>query len=116
MNRRSFSLILGAVLVQGLPHTSLHAAEKIDFGSPPAHDFRAAIGKIAIPPTAVPTLFEVLGAALTRFAPGEKFRIIVAIKEGVATARFHKLRSGEQWLAEDLESYQHEAIAFDDIG
>jgi hypothetical protein len=45
------------------------------------------------------------------------FRMITAIEfPGLAQAkpscvvRFHRLRSGQQWIAENLESYKHEAI------
>ncbi len=41
---------------------------------------------------------------------GSGFTIIVSWDGSNATVRFHKTRSGESWVATDLESYTDEAI------
>jgi len=46
---------------------------------------------------------------LRRFS-SEPFRIIVSVRARNCTLRFHKVRDGESWLADNLEGYE-EAIA-----
>jgi len=38
------------------------------------------------------------------------FRIIASVQGRHSTLRFHKVREGESWLAEDLDGYAEEAI------
>jgi hypothetical protein len=40
-----------------------------------------------------------------------EFNVIVGSDELSCTVRFHRVRAGEAWLADDLESYQDDAIA-----
>src|SRR5262249_229298 len=42
--------------------------------------------------------------------PGKQFKVIVATNESGCTVRFHLIRSGENWLSDDLENYGQEAI------
>jgi hypothetical protein len=39
------------------------------------------------------------------------FNVIVGTDELSCSVRFHRIRAGEAWLSDDLESYQDEAIA-----
>jgi hypothetical protein len=39
-----------------------------------------------------------------------ELRFIVSIRDHEATVRFHLIREGNQWLADDLNSYKNEAI------
>jgi len=41
---------------------------------------------------------------------GRSFQEIISIAEAECTVRFHQLRPGENWIAEDLERYGSEAI------
>jgi len=36
--------------------------------------------------------------------------VIVAVEVHGCTARFHQLRQGEAWIAEDLEGYADDAV------
>jgi len=38
------------------------------------------------------------------------FQVIVSVDDHECTIRFHQLRQGESWVAEDLEGYAEEAI------
>ena len=40
-----------------------------------------------------------------------EFNVIVGSDELSCSVRFHRVRAGEAWLSDDLESYQDEAIA-----
>jgi hypothetical protein len=42
--------------------------------------------------------------------PDKSFKVIVAINESGCALRFHLIRSGENWLSDDLEIYVQEAI------
>jgi hypothetical protein len=45
-----------------------------------------------------------------------QFRVIVALPEDDdCTVRFHQIRPGENWSAEDLEGYKSEAILVFDV-
>jgi len=44
----------------------------------------------------------------------DPFRIIVSVDGRTCTLRFHRLRDGESWLADDIEGYK-EAAAFVDV-
>jgi len=45
------------------------------------------------------------------------FRVIVSLadEERDCTVRFHQIRSGENWIAEDLEGYKSEALLVFDV-
>ncbi len=45
-----------------------------------------------------------LAAALERIYPDERFVVILSLGDS-CTVRFHKLREGQAWLADDLEGY-----------
>jgi hypothetical protein len=47
---------------------------------------------------------------LSHVANGPTFQVIVSVDDHECTIRFHKLRRGENWVADDLESYAEEAI------
>lgn len=42
--------------------------------------------------------------------PGKPFKVIVAATERGCGVRFHSVRQGEEWLANDLNGYSEEAI------
>lgn len=42
--------------------------------------------------------------------PGKPFKVIVAATAHGCGVRFHLMRSGEEWLASDLDGYKEEAI------
>ncbi|MHB1837545.1 MAG: hypothetical protein ACYCXW_21580, partial [Solirubrobacteraceae bacterium] len=52
----------------------------------------------------------VLAAALGDAYPDDEFVVIVGVSDS-CTVRFHKLRSAERWLAEDIESYQEAVLS-----
>jgi hypothetical protein len=62
-----------------------------------------------------------LQEALTPHTQDRRFRVIVSLSEDVAfpgsacTVRFHQIRPGEHWIAEDLEGYKSEAILVFDV-
>jgi hypothetical protein len=56
------------------------------------------------------SLAKDLGTLLRRSFPTEQFRIIVSLEKSHCTVRFHKIRPGQQWLFDDLEGYQEEAL------
>src|ERR1700730_404830 len=59
-----------------------------------------------------------LKEALTPLTPGRQFRVIVALSEDNAsgcTVRFHQIRSGENWIDDDLQGYKSEAISVFDV-
>ena len=59
--------------------------------------------------------------ALTPLAQNRQFRVIVGISENDSspefscTIRFHQIRSGEEWVADDLEGYESEAVLVFDV-
>ena len=50
-----------------------------------------------------------LADRLERAYPGEVFVLIIGLGDS-CTVRFHKLRPGESWIADDLEGYENEAM------
>lgn len=59
--------------------------------------------------------------ALIPLAENRRFRVIVGISEDdsssdrTCTIRFHQIRSGEDWVADDLEGYKSEAVLVFDV-
>jgi hypothetical protein len=51
---------------------------------------------------------------LRRFS-SEPFRVIVSVQGRNCTLRFHKLRDGESWLADDLEGYAESVATYDTV-
>lgn len=51
-----------------------------------------------------------LHKGLTRIAKSRSFQVIVAVEDRGCTVRFHRLRQGEAWIAEDLEGYADDAV------
>lgn len=47
---------------------------------------------------------------LAQIAKNRAFQVIVSVNEQECTVRFHQLRQGESWIAEDLEGYAEEAV------
>jgi hypothetical protein len=58
-----------------------------------------------------------LQEALLPLTPDRQFRVIVYLSEDECdgTVRFHQIRLGEDWIAEDLEGYKSEAILVFDV-
>jgi hypothetical protein len=58
-----------------------------------------------------------LQEALMPLTPDRQFRVIVGLREDDrdCTVRFHQIRPGEDWIAEDLEGYKSEAILVFDV-
>jgi hypothetical protein len=57
-----------------------------------------------------------LQEALSPFTQDRRFRVIVALPEDDdCTVRFHQIRPGENWIADDLEGYKSEAILVFDV-
>jgi hypothetical protein len=62
-----------------------------------------------------------LQEALTPLTGDRQFRVIVSLSEvddfpeSACTVRFHQIRPGEDWIAEDLEGYKSEAILVFDV-
>lgn len=50
-----------------------------------------------------------LAAELAMAYPGERFLVILTVGDS-CIVRFHKVRAGESWLADDVESYGDEAV------
>ena len=55
-----------------------------------------------------------LQTGLARLQPRRHFQIIVAVGEDDCTVRFHELRIGESWVAENLEGYSEAVLVLDD--
>jgi hypothetical protein len=59
--------------------------------------------------------------ALMPLARGRQFRIIVSVSvddefsQSACAVRFHQIRSGEDWIGENLEGYKSEAILVFDV-
>jgi hypothetical protein len=51
-----------------------------------------------------------LQKGLARIAKNRSFQVIVSVDDHECTVRFHQLRQGESWVAEDLEGYTEEAV------
>jgi hypothetical protein len=51
-----------------------------------------------------------LQKGLARIAKNRTFLVLVAVDHHECTVRFHQLRQGEAWIADDLEGYADEAI------
>jgi hypothetical protein len=47
---------------------------------------------------------------LSSLFPGKPFKVIVGANESGCSVRFHLVRSGENWLSDDLDKYGQEAI------
>ena len=57
-----------------------------------------------------------LQEALMPLARGREFRVIVsAAEDDDCTVRFHQIRVGENWIAQDIEGYKSEAILVFDV-
>jgi hypothetical protein len=54
-----------------------------------------------------------LQTGLARLQPRRHFQIIVAVDEGDCTVRFHEVRIGESWVAENLEGYSEALLVLD---
>jgi hypothetical protein len=55
-----------------------------------------------------------VSAALARY-PG-RFNVILSYDGESCTVRFHKIRAGQRWLAEDLEGYVDEGVLVFEAG
>ncbi len=51
-----------------------------------------------------------LQKGLTRIAENLRVQVIVSVDDHGCTVRFHQLRQGEAWIAEDLEGYADDAV------
>src|SRR6266403_433701 len=51
-----------------------------------------------------------LQKGLARIAENRRFLVIVSVSDPECTVRFHQLRQGQTWIAEDLEGYAEEAV------
>jgi len=51
-----------------------------------------------------------LQKGLARIAKNRSFQVIVSVNDHECTVRFHQLRQGESWVAEDIEGYTEEAV------
>ena len=57
-------------------------------------------------------LAEFLNHRLRTVAPNSTFRFIISMHDdGGCTLRFHTVRSGEDWVSDNLEQYTEEAVA-----
>jgi hypothetical protein len=56
-----------------------------------------------------------MAAALRKFA-GSSFNVIVSYDGEGCAVRFHKIRRGQRWLAEDLEDYDGEGVLVFEAG
>lgn len=51
-----------------------------------------------------------LRTQLSEIQNGRQFAVIVSVSDDDCVVRFHQLRHGEHWLAEDLETYSQEGV------
>lgn len=51
-----------------------------------------------------------LGRQLAEMSQGRRFEVIMSVSNDGCVIRFHQLRPGELWLADDLEKYKEEGI------
>jgi hypothetical protein len=58
---------------------------------------------------------DALRRGLTRLVGSRHFQVIVSIAGNGCTVRFHEVRFGERWIAENLEDYADEAILVLDV-
>lgn len=56
------------------------------------------------------SLASTLHTLLRQSFPEEGFEVILSLEDNHCTVRFHKKRTGEQWLRSDLDEYQEEAL------
>lgn len=54
--------------------------------------------------------YEKTSSLLKSKYPNAFFRFIISCCELSCTVRFHKIRSGEQWICDDVDTYEDEAI------
>src|SRR5260370_27877134 len=54
-----------------------------------------------------------LKSVLSQLQPRRQFQIIVSIGEGGCTVRFHEDRSGESWVADNLEGYPEAVLVLE---
>ena len=45
----------------------------------------------------------------------EPFRVIASVQGRNCTMRFHKIRDGESWLADDLDKYEEAIVVYDTV-
>lgn len=57
-----------------------------------------------------------LQKGLARIAKNRSFMVITSVNADWCTVRFHQLRQGEAWIAEDLEGYTEEAVLLLETG
>jgi hypothetical protein len=48
--------------------------------------------------------------SLDNYSVNKRFLILASFSDGECTIRFHQVRQGEKWLADDLEGYKTEAL------
>ena len=56
------------------------------------------------------SLASTLCKMLRQSFPNEAFEVIVSFQDNHYTVRFHKCREGQQWLSDNLDDYQQEAL------
>ena len=61
-------------------------------------------------------LFTARAVAVELAQHGGKFNVIVSYDGESCAVRFHKVRAGERWLAEDLEGYADEGVLVFEAG
>ena len=54
-----------------------------------------------------------LQRGLVQVHPRRKFRVIVSVGDGDCTVRFHEERTGESWIADNLEGYTEAVLVLD---
>jgi len=57
---------------------------------------------------------QVMSSALARY--GDRFNVILSYDGEGCAVRFHKIREGQRWLAEDLEGYVDEGVLVFEAG
>ena len=57
---------------------------------------------------------QVVSSALARY--GDRFNVILSYDGEGCAVRFHKIRDGQRWLAEDLEGYVDEGVLVFEAG
>ena len=78
--------------------------------------FECFVNHVHFPFKGVDSLRPCLGYATTlqhalrRLAQGRSWQLIVSVADSDCTIRFHEIRPGQAWIAEDLEAYESEAI------
>ena len=69
----------------------------------------AGLGSNAILKQGIALANKIVEKLLPLF-PDKLFKVIVAANESGCSVRFHMIRSGENWLSDDLDKYGQEAI------